>query len=116
MERRYDTRIPIDLPVKYAILGSDYDRLAGHVRDVSEGGLRMTTDIVLNVGAFLRIQLEDCVLFGEVKYCCPWMGGYVSGCYVERVLLGDSEISRLISVTLQEVPRVNSMAWTGQAG
>ena len=79
--------------------------MEAHIRDVSHGGLRLSTEIALNLGAFLRIKVHDSVLFGEVKYSCPWMGGYVAGLLVEQVLLGTSELARLVSATWHDVPR-----------
>lgn len=72
---------------------------------MSEGGSRLTTAIPLIAGTFVQLEFDDAILYGEVRYCCPWLSGYVSGLLIERVLLGESELSRLIGATLPDVPR-----------
>ena len=103
MERRKDVRSPIHLDVEFHVLGREGSRMPGHVRDVSESGLRLTTHAALERGMFLRIVIDDSVLFGEVRYCCPWMGGFVSGLLVEQMLLGTSQLSKMIAATLPHV-------------
>ncbi len=100
MERRKHHRLPIHLDAEFHVLGREASRVPGRVLDVSESGLRLTTQTTLIPGMFLRIVLEDSVVFGEVRYCCPWVGGYVSGLLVEQVLLGTSELSKLIAAAL----------------
>lgn len=103
MERRKDLRFPVQFPVEFTILGGDeaMGRRAGLVRDISEGGVRIGTAGHVAPGSFVRMDLEDSVLFGEVKYCCPFVGGYLTGLYVEKVLLGASDLSRLLAAVLK---------------
>lgn len=103
MERRKNFRLPIHLDAEFHVLGREASRVPGRVQDVSESGLRLTTLTALVPGMFLRIVLEDSVVFGEVRYCCPWVGGYVSGLLVEQMLLGTSELSKLIAASLPQM-------------
>ena len=103
MERRKHHRLPIHLDAEFHVLGREASRVPGRVQDVSESGLRLTTHTALPLGTFLRIVLEDSVVFGEVRYCCPWLGGYMAGLRVEQVLLGTSELSKLIAAALPQM-------------
>lgn len=98
MDRRADKRFPVKFPVEFVVLGRESERHQGYVRDISQGGLRLTCTAVLRPGNFLRVEIEDTVLFGEVKYSHPWVGGSIAGIYVERVLLGTSELSRQVGL------------------
>lgn len=105
MERRLEPRFPAQISVQYCAVGQTTAKQTGQLRDVSEGGGRLSTPVPLAVGTFVQLELDDAVLYGEVRYCCPWLGGYVSGVLIERVLLGQSELSRLVGIALSAVPR-----------
>jgi hypothetical protein len=62
----------------------------------------------LTPGTLLRITLHDSTLFGEVRYCCPWLQGFVAGLLVERVLLGTSEPSRIVAALVEHIPSVRT--------
>lgn len=98
MEQREVKRLAIEFPVEFVVLGQESGRQPGIVRDISNEGMRLTTNTVIETGSFLRIEIEGVVFFGEVKYCHPWMGGSIAGLYIEQVLLSDSELCRLKSL------------------
>ncbi len=100
MERREDVRFPAQIGVQFTILGGTPEHWLGWVRDISDGGLRLGTQEPLEPGSFIRIELDDTILFGEVRYSCPWMGGSVAGIRVEQVLAGDSDLSKLVAYHL----------------
>ena len=108
MERRKDVRLPIHRDVDFHVLGREATRVPGRLRDVSENGLRLSTQLPLKAGMFLRIVLDDSVFFGEVRYCCPFMDGFVSGLLVEQMLLGTTELSKLIAAALPELASLAS--------
>jgi hypothetical protein len=110
MEQRQNSRFPVHVEVRYTILGLEPKQLNGYACDVSERGLRLVTDVELKPGAFLRIEMEDAAMFAEVKYTTPWMDMHVSGVYVEEVLLGTSELSKLILATMSQVPKMTAAA------
>lgn len=106
MERRDEVRFPVRAPIEFTILGREESpQISAMVDNVSEGGIRLATSIALTPGLFLRLRLDDSTLFGEVRYCCPWVGGYLAGLYVERVLVGNSDLSRLMALTLNPVKK-----------
>lgn len=106
MEQRHNPRFPVHVEVRYSIIGDDSKTLTGYACDVSENGLRLVTEIALTPGAFLKIQMEDSTLFAEVKYCNVWMDLHIAGVYVEEVLLGTSELAKLICATMNQVPKM----------
>ena len=110
MDQRHYPRLPVQLEVCYTILGNDSKIHTGYARDVSENGLRLVTETPLQPGAFLRIQIQDATLFGEIRHCTPSMDLHVSGVYIEEILVGPSELSRLISATLNQVPKLTPAA------
>jgi hypothetical protein len=109
MDRRDVKRYPLEFPVEFVILGGDKVRHEGELRDVSEEGLRLTTNAALETGSFLKIEIEDSVFFGEVKYSNPWMDGCIAGLYIERVLMGKSDLSRLVALARQHSPELASL-------
>lgn len=65
--------------------------------------MKLETTAPLASGTFVRLYLDDSVLFGEVRYSCPWKAGHLIGLYVERVLMGSSDLARLLALTLYPV-------------
>jgi hypothetical protein len=109
MERRDDVRFPARIQVEFLVLGGDSHPRPATIRDISEGGVRLVTDVHLQTGTFLRIDVDDSILYGEVRYCCRWMGAHVCGLYVERALFGKSDLSQLIRNTLPDEPQIQAL-------
>jgi hypothetical protein len=40
-----------------------------NIIDVSKGGLKLALDETINVGAHIRVRLEDTFILGDVRYC-----------------------------------------------
>jgi hypothetical protein len=57
------------IPVQIAGLGDLDLQTFGRVLDISHLGLRLGVLDAVPVGALLRIELGDSILFGEVRYC-----------------------------------------------
>lgn len=109
MDRREVKRFPVQYPVEFVVLGGDNVRYEGELRDVSTEGLRLATQLALETGSFLRIEIEDSVFFGEVKYSQPWMDGCIAGLYIERVLMGKSDLSRLVALASEHAPQLAAL-------
>jgi hypothetical protein len=109
MDRRDVKRFAVQYPVKFFILGGENVRYEGELRDVSVEGLRLASSVVLETGSFLRIEIEDSVFFGEVKYSHPWMNVSIAGLYIERVLMGKSDLSRLVALASQHAPQLAAL-------
>lgn len=105
MEKRQHERTAVNFPVEYRILGSDARSYRGQLRDISEGGVRISVAEPVDAGAFLKVKVGDCTIFGQVSYCCPFLAGHLCGLLVERVLLGNSDLGRLMSALLETQPQ-----------
>jgi hypothetical protein len=109
MDRREVKRYPVQIPVEFVILGGDAIRYEGEIRDVSEEGLGISANVLLAAGSFLRIEIEDSIFFGEVRYANPSRDGYIAGLYIERVLMGKSDLSRLVALARQHAPQLAAL-------
>ena len=65
-QRRYH-RYAIDTPASVSILGLEEHSIAAQVGDISEGGLKLITDVPLTLGETLRVEIETEVLVGVVR-------------------------------------------------
>jgi len=99
MDRRGNTRIAAAhvIPVQVTGLGNLQLRTSGRILDISSNGLRISTSAAVPVGSFLQLQFEDATIFAEVRYCLGHKHGYTIGVFVEEILLGTSELARLVA-------------------
>jgi hypothetical protein len=103
MDLRSDPRLHATL-IPVQVSGLDALRLEAPARilDVSPKGMRLGIAESIPVGSLLRIELEDSVIFGEVRYCEDRKTWFAVGLYVEQILMGTSPLSRLVSGLLDE--------------
>lgn len=106
MERRDVQRLRVEFPVEFVILGQETVRFEGVLRDVSEGGLSLTTNTGLEPGSFVRLEIAGAAFFGEVRYCQAFSSGSLAGLFIERVLLGESELLRLLAFAETQAPEL----------
>jgi hypothetical protein len=101
MDRRREERYQTNLAAIVTDLASP-DRVAsGQVVNVSQSGICATLSVRLAVGATVKVQIEDCNLFGHVIYCDE-EPAFRTGIEVVRVLIGESDLSRLVNAILAE--------------
>lgn len=100
VERRQEPRFAADLSGILSRLSGPEPELRVLIEDISEGGVRFWTAEALDCGSFVLVRIEDSTLVGEVKYCHPSTGGYIAGVLVERVLMGESPLARLLESML----------------
>jgi len=78
------------------------DRIAsGEIVDVSESGVCASLSRRFAPGAIVKSQIGDSVLFGHVIYC-DGEQSFRTGIEVVRVLIGESDLSRLVNSILAE--------------
>jgi hypothetical protein len=106
MDRRGDTRLAAGnvIPVQIAGLGDLQLQATGSILDVSPNGLRIGTTASIPKGSFLKIQFDDATILSEVRYCQKQKSGYAIGVFVEEILIGTSELARLVSSLLGHEP------------
>jgi hypothetical protein len=106
MDRRIDSRYPASLQVTVTDIAAP-DRVAsGLLVDISESGVCATLSLALAESAIVKAQVGDCVLFGHVTYCDVSNSheeqSFRTGIEVVRVLIGESDLARLMKAILAE--------------
>jgi hypothetical protein len=106
MERRGNTRIAASqvIPVQVIGLGGLELLTSARIVNVSPNGLRMSTSEAIPVGSFLRLEFDDATIFAEVRYCERQKHAYAIGVYVEEILIGTSELARLVASLIGDNP------------
>lgn len=82
----------------------------GRIVNISESGVCAEVAMHLAEGAIAKLQIEHCTLFGHVIYCRPEGPVHRIGMEVVRVLIGESDLSRLMkkvhTEAVQETPEM----------
>jgi len=101
MDRRLDERYRTNLAATVTDIAAP-DRVAsGQIINVSQGGVAANLSMRLATGAIVKVQIGDCTLFGEVAYCDE-EPSFLTGIEIVRVLIGESDLSRLVQAILAE--------------
>src|SRR5580704_13305389 len=101
MDRRFDERYQANLEVTVTDLATR-DRVAsGWIIDISHEGVCADLSLSFKVGAAVKVLTGDCKLFGHVTYCTEGQS-FRTGIQVVRVLIGDSDLARVINAILAE--------------
>jgi hypothetical protein len=102
MDRRLDERYQTNLAVTVTDIAVP-DRIAsGQIVNLSQSGACVNLSRRLDPGAIVKIQVGDCSLFGHVTYCDD-DPAFRTGIEIVRVLIGESDLSRLLKSILAEV-------------
>jgi hypothetical protein len=102
MENRYHERYPLNLDATLTDIGEPSHAARGYVVNVSESGVCVEVTLMFRVDAVVKLALPDSALFGHVAHCTPHEGKYRVGIEVIRVLIGDSDLARLVNSILAE--------------
>ncbi len=100
MDRRYDTRLPADLPVGVVLLNEDTNAV-GTLVDISESGICAMLPASLPAGTLVKVEILEVSLYGEIVYSQPENTSFRTGIFVEHVLLETSNVSRIVQSYLQ---------------
>jgi hypothetical protein len=101
MDYRLDERWPADSEVRVtALLGRD-DSGAGRVEDISKTGVCVLLQLRLSPGDSVQLEMADSVLFGTVAHSSPVGESFRVGIEVVQVLLGGTDMSRLLEDALR---------------
>ena len=113
MDRRANPRSPSHFEVTVTELSRQNKSGSGWVRDISESGVGVTLPFALNPGAIVKLDLADSSLFGHVAHCRADGENYVVGFQIEQVLLGGTDVSKLLNRLLHEAnPRTPGLRRT----
>jgi PilZ domain-containing protein len=102
MERRAETRIPWNCPVRVTLLGGPPQHFDATLVNVSGRGARLKLDQPLACDSIIRVDLENGMLLGEVCYCASDGDGFGVGVELEHSLLNLAEVTRMRNRVLEE--------------
>jgi hypothetical protein len=102
VERRLHQRWPVSLEAEVTNLALPELPATAKVVDVSESGMRMRLPLQLAPGAIVKVKVGDSSLFGEVIHSTQHDCACEIGVEIIRVLIGESDLSRLVNAILTE--------------
>jgi hypothetical protein len=113
MDRRLDARYQTNLAATVTDIEALNRVASGRIVDVSQTGVCAELSLRFPAGAIVRVLIGDCALFGHVTYCDE-AESFRTGIEVVRVLIGESDLSRLVNAILAEampdIPGVMSVS------
>ena len=78
----------------------------GRVCDMSKSGINAVLPLPFAPADLVQLEMADSVLLGRVVYSIPEGSQFLIGIAVQRVELGDSDVSNLLQEALREtMPR-----------
>ncbi|HTB14364.1 MAG TPA: PilZ domain-containing protein [Bryobacteraceae bacterium] len=102
MDRRLDERYHTNLAATVTDIAAP-DRIAsGQIVNLSQSGACAHLSRRFEPGAIVKVQIGDCALFGHVTFCDE-EPAFRTGIEIVRVLIGESDLSRLLKGILAEV-------------
>ena len=103
MGQRGEKRLATTLvPVQVTVLGGLQVQTCGRILDVFHNRLRLGLTDFIPVGSVLRIEFEGSQIIGDVCYCDLQNTWYATGLFVKKILIGESELARLIADLVQQ--------------
>jgi hypothetical protein len=113
MDWRFDEPYQTNLAATVTDIAAP-DRVAsGQIVNVSHAGLCANLSMRLALGTTVKVQIGDCRLFGHVTYCDEEQS-FRTGIEIVRVLLGESDLARLVNTilaaTMPTTPGVGAVA------
>jgi hypothetical protein len=101
MDSRLHERHQLKLDLTVTDIAAPDRVTAGQIVNVSEAGLCADLSAAFDLGAIVKVQIADCTLFGHVTYCIDQQS-FRTGIEIVRVLIGDSDLGRLVNAVLAE--------------
>jgi hypothetical protein len=101
MERRLHPRASVQFETRLTNVLTRQSVL-GRTCDISESGISVVQPLQLAAGDVVELEMADSTLAGRVAYSNPEGNEFRLGIEVQRVQLGDSNLSSLLQRTLVE--------------
>ena len=101
MDSRLYDRLTLNLPAQITNLTRDEGPVDGELIDISASGVCVRAASPVAPGDLVRVDFSDGSLFGQIVYANPESPTLRCGVEVFDVLLGMSDLSRLIEQTLK---------------
>jgi hypothetical protein len=102
-DRRTQPRLNLDQPVVVTMLGDNPFCLPGRVVNVSGRGMRIAIPSPLPDGAAVRVDWENSLVLGEVRYCAKEGSWYMLGIEMEHGLPDLASLARLAERISEQV-------------
>jgi PilZ domain len=104
MDQRREPRFEADQPVVVTVLTEPQVRMVGRVRNASGRGLGLIVPEPVAPGAPIKIEIEDALVLGEAIYCRAETDAHFIGVELDQMLVGLTELGRMLSAFDPEVP------------
>jgi hypothetical protein len=78
-DRRLTPRFPTAIEGSLTLLEPPILTIPATILDISDGGFQVKVERSLHIGALLSIEAHQVTLYGQVRYCCPFLGAYLVG-------------------------------------
>jgi hypothetical protein len=103
VERRFDQRLPTDLDVHVTRLTHPAWSGYGQLADISKSGLSVTAPFELAEGDIVQVEIGDSNLYGFVVHASQEGIVFRAGIEIQRVLIGGSDLSRVLHLALRRL-------------
>jgi hypothetical protein len=103
VDRRIDERRPTDFQVRVSEVDIPEFSASGQVIDISPSGIGVYLPLQFIPRSAVRLNIDDSVLYGFVNYSMPERSYFRTGIEVVQVLIGESDLSKLLKTNLEEV-------------
>ena len=100
MERRFDSRFLCDLDVRVTRLTHPARSGHGQLANISNSGVCVKAPFELAEGDIVQLEIADSNLFGFVVHASLEGTTFRVGIEVQRVLIGGSDLARVLQVAL----------------
>ncbi len=99
MERRFNQRIAVDLPVRLSLLDSE-EETSGRLLDISESGVAVLLRNAANPGATVKLEILGIIFYGHIAHSKAEPMGFRTGIFIEPALMDSSNIVELVNAFL----------------
>jgi len=96
MDRRHVERHPAHFHATVTPVAQREHAVRGRVDDISKAGICAVLPRPLAPGDLVQLEMADSLLFGHVIFCNPQSGEFRTGIEIERVLLGETDLSQIL--------------------
>ncbi len=104
MEHRMHERLPADIEARVINLSKPAQAGTCWMLDASKSGIALLTRLPIEEGDMLHIEVSGGDMYGHVVYAQVDDGLYRIGVDVEQVLVGESDLCRLVERLSREAP------------
>ncbi len=109
MERRTEDRVTATQPVQLKVLGESVGQarvLPASMSNFSGRGMQLYTEEPIPLDSAVQVEMkideQDALLLGEVRYCLPEGARFRVGLHLEHSLLDLTSLGRLVHRLLRE--------------